>query len=65
VILKGPVFNEFVVRMEDTKIKALKEAGIVPGIRIENLYPEIPGGQLLTITEMNTEKDLECMTERL
>ncbi len=65
VIFKGPVFNEFVVRMGDARIKALEEAGIVPGIRIENLYPELPGGQLLTITEMNTEKDLECMIERL
>lgn len=65
VIFSGPIFNEFVARVDDARIKALEENGILPGIRIEDLYPEIPDGILITVTEMNTKKDLKCMIERL
>jgi len=64
-IFNGPVFNEFVVKMEETKQTAMIADGIVPGIPISRHYPEISDGLLVTVTEMNTKEDCACLMKHI
>jgi glycine dehydrogenase subunit 1 len=64
-VFASSVFNEFVVRMDrDTRMK-LKDNGIAYGIPLGPHYPEIEDGVLMTMTEMNTNGDIRCLTDLL
>jgi hypothetical protein len=39
--------------------------GIAFGISLGTTYPEIEDGLLVTVTEMNTEEDIRCLTNLL
>ncbi len=62
-VFTGPVFNEFVLRIGEGSLEKAKEEGIVPGIRIDDFYPEITDGHLITVTELNSERDCKCLLE--
>jgi glycine dehydrogenase subunit 1 len=64
-VFSAPVFNEFVIRMDEATRKRLEMNGIVPGIPISSHYPEITDGLLMTVTEMNTNEDIRCLIESL
>ncbi|MEA2101670.1 MAG: aminomethyl-transferring glycine dehydrogenase subunit GcvPA [Thermodesulfobacteriota bacterium] len=64
-VFSGPFFHEFVIRMDTKKRKDLIKKGIVPGVDIQNVYPEIPDGLLVNVTEMNTKKECACLIEHL
>lgn len=64
-VFSAPVFNEFVVRMDERTRQRLEDTGIVPGIPIGEHYPEVPDGLLMTVTEMNTNEDIRCLIEAL
>ncbi|MBN2296968.1 MAG: aminomethyl-transferring glycine dehydrogenase subunit GcvPA [Deltaproteobacteria bacterium] len=64
-IFNAPVFHEFVVSMDEKKRLALQEKGIIPGIPIENHYPELKDAMLITVTEMNTKEDCRCLLENI
>jgi glycine dehydrogenase subunit 1 len=59
------VFNEFVVRMDKGTRKKLEDNGIAYGIPLESHYSEIEDGVLMTMTEMNTDEDIRCLTHLL
>jgi glycine dehydrogenase subunit 1 len=64
-VFNAPVFNEFVIRMDDKKRVSLQERGIIAGIPIGDFYPEIEDGLLMSVTEMNTKEDCRCLIENL
>jgi glycine dehydrogenase subunit 1 len=64
-VFTSPVFNEFVIRMDDKKRVSLQERGIIAGIPIGDFYPEIEDGLLMSVTEMNTKEDCRCLIENL
>jgi glycine dehydrogenase subunit 1 len=64
-VFSSQVFHEFVVGMNEHTRKRLVENGIVPGIPIGSLYPEITDGLLMTVSEINTNEDIRCLIETL
>ena len=62
-VFTGPVFNEFVLRIDDGSRERASQAGIVPGIRIDEYYPELTDSQLITVTEMNSERDCKWLLD--
>jgi glycine dehydrogenase subunit 1 len=64
-IFESGVFNEFVVRMDRATCMKLKDKGIAYGIPLKPHYPEIEDGVLMTMTEMNTNEDIRCLTHLL
>lgn len=64
-VFTSPVFNEFVIRMDDKKRLSLQDRGIIAGIPIGEYYPEIEDGVLVSVTEMNTKEDCKCLIENL
>jgi glycine dehydrogenase subunit 1 len=64
-MFNGPIFNEFVIRLTESKIKRLEKAGILPGIQIEKYYPEIRNGLLVTVTEINTIEECICLKDKI
>jgi len=64
-VFSGPWFNEFVVRTPRardtfTKLAAKK---IIPGIALENFYPELKDCLLLCVTEMNEPEEIERLVD--
>nr|WP_320011596.1 aminomethyl-transferring glycine dehydrogenase subunit GcvPA [uncultured Desulfobulbus sp.] len=54
LVFAAPTFNEFVVRLPGdfaAKRKKLLEKGIVAGLELEGLYPELAGAYLFCVTE--------------
>ncbi len=64
-VFTGEVFNEFVIRMDTDTLKNLQDSGIACGIPIGSYYPEMKDAVLVTMTEMNTNEDIRCLTELL
>ena len=64
-VFASGVFNEFVVRIDKGTRKKLKDQGIAYGIPLKSHYPEIEDGVLMTMTEMNTDEDIKCLTHLL
>ena len=64
----APVFNEFVLHTEkdvDGLLKALKEKGILGGIPLGRFYRELRGSILVSVTEMNTEEEIEKLAQEM
>ncbi|NLW66195.1 MAG: aminomethyl-transferring glycine dehydrogenase subunit GcvPA [Bacteriovoracaceae bacterium] len=64
-IFSGPVFNEFVIPMDEGKRAGLEKNGIVPGIPLAGWYPEIGRAVLTTVTEMNTQEECRCLADNV
>jgi glycine dehydrogenase subunit 1 len=66
-LFSGPVFNEFVVRVEGAQevARRLAEQGIYPGLPLRNLYPEAPDGLLVCVTETHTTQDIDRLSQAL
>jgi len=61
-------FNEFVIEIEKDPIdlvKYLSEKGIIAGIPLSKYYPEMDRCLLLTVTEMNSIKDIENLIKHI
>ncbi|MDX2105391.1 MAG: aminomethyl-transferring glycine dehydrogenase subunit GcvPA [Candidatus Melainabacteria bacterium] len=57
-----PFFNEFLLKIDcdvETFLGLMKERGILAGINVANMYPNIKDGILVAVTEMNTPEQLE------
>lgn len=64
----GPTFNEFVVRLvEDSKtfVQRCLQGGIVPGLQLDQFYPELKNCLLITVTEQNSDQDFEKLERML
>jgi len=59
-VFSGPFFNEFVLRGENLPQRFSRCAGekIVPGIRLEQWYPELRDCLLTCVTEMNEREEI-------
>ncbi len=64
-VFSAPVFHEFVVRMKHDTLRKIQSRGIVAGISLSADYPELEGGLLMNVTEMNTNEDIRCLRELL
>ena len=64
-VFSAPAFHEFVVRIKHDALKKFEGRGIVAGIPLDDNYPELEGGLLMNVTEMNTIEDIRCLTELL
>ncbi len=59
-VFSGPFFNEFVLRGENLPQRFSRCAGekIVPGVRLEQWYPELRDCFLTCVTEMNEREEI-------
>jgi glycine dehydrogenase subunit 1 len=65
---EGPFFHEFVLKYEGdlTEVLAtLARQNCIPGVALEQWYPELKNHLLVTVTEMNTVQDLEHLLQIL
>ena len=64
-VFSGPWFNEFVVRVPDARRRLAQCAAkkIIPGIALENFYPELKDCALLCVTEMNEPEEIERLVD--
>jgi len=64
-VFSGPWFNEFVVRAPRAQEIFRKFAAkkIIPGIALENFYPELQDSLLLCVTEMNEPEEIERLVD--
>lgn len=66
ITFTSPTFNEFVLRVEDNPEKVLermRREGILGGLYLGPFYPELSRHLLVTVTEMNTRKEIERWAE--
>jgi glycine dehydrogenase subunit 1 len=64
----SPTFNEFVLRIEGKPEKVLekmKEKKIFGGLSLTKFFSELPHDLLITVTEMNTKKEIDHWAEAL
>ena len=64
----GPVFNEFVLDFpgELTKVEAaLKEKGIIGGLKLGDFYPELEHSLLVCVSEIHSKDDIDLLAESL
>jgi len=63
----GPFFNEFVLRADnlDDLFKRCAAEKIVPGVALGQWYPEIKGGLLICVTEMNEREEIERLVRTI
>jgi len=61
----GPVVREFAVRVPDLDglFERARAAGVNPGYRLADTYPEYPDGLLVAITERRTKADIDALAE--
>ncbi len=61
LLFNGDTFNEFVISVKDPEafFKKALDNKIIPGILLSRFYPELKGALLVTVTEQNTEDDIE------
>jgi len=61
----GPVVREFAVRVPDLDglFERARAAGVNPGYRLADTYPEYPDGLLVAITERRTKADIDGLAE--
>jgi glycine dehydrogenase subunit 1 len=65
---KGSIFNEFVLEFSKnfSKIEeSLRKKGIIPGLRLEELYPELSNCVLVCVTEMHRKEEVDKLAEAL
>jgi glycine dehydrogenase subunit 1 len=65
---KGNVFNEFVLEFSKSfpKIEeSLRKKGIIPGLSLEGLYPELSNCLLVCVTEMHRKEEVDKLAEAL
>lgn len=59
----GEFFNEFVIHSEEVGTKEMMEtcldSGVIPGVDIEEKYPELGSSLLTAVTERNSESDVK------
>ncbi|MHB9027318.1 MAG: aminomethyl-transferring glycine dehydrogenase subunit GcvPA [Candidatus Latescibacterota bacterium] len=65
MVHRAPFYNEFVIRLAESKYHALKERGIDIGIPLSSDYPELSGCFLVCCTEMNTKSQMDAAMEVL
>lgn len=61
-VFSTPYFHETVVKFEDNFSKLMsnfEKANILPGLKLENYYPELKNCLLICATEKRTAKDIE------
>lgn len=64
----SPTFNEFVLELEgnsESVAKKLQKKGIVPGLPLGRYYSELKNCLLITVTEMNTKKEIDLLAGEL
>lgn len=62
------IFNEFVLHTEkdvSRLLRALREKGILGGIPLGRFYRELRNSMLVTVTEMNTEEEIERLAKEM
>jgi glycine dehydrogenase subunit 1 len=67
IAFNGPFFNEFVLRSADVERWFARCAAqkIVPGITLQNDYPELRDCLLVCVTEMNEREEIERLVDAL
>ncbi|MBM4322346.1 MAG: aminomethyl-transferring glycine dehydrogenase subunit GcvPA [Deltaproteobacteria bacterium] len=68
IAFASPTFNEFVLKIEGDPEKVLekmRKEGILGGLYLGQFYPELSRHLLVTVTEMNTRKEIERWAEAL
>ena len=64
----SPTFNEFVLRIggkPEKVLEKLKEKRILGGLSLTKFFPELHHDLLITVTEMNTKKEIDRWAEVL
>ena len=63
----GPFFNEFAVAVADAgaAIKDAARGRVLAGVALGRDYPELGDGLLVSVTEMNTEREVELLRDAL
>ena len=63
----GPFFNEFVIDLENVPkaLKAAESRGLLAGVALGADYPELEGGLLICMTEMNRPEDIDLLCAAL
>ncbi|OPZ61038.1 MAG: putative glycine dehydrogenase (decarboxylating) subunit 1 [Deltaproteobacteria bacterium ADurb.Bin510] len=64
-LFSAPVFNEFVIRADAAQLEKLRSSGLLPGVTISPDYPELADALLVTVTELNTPEECECLLKNL
>lgn len=66
-VFDRPTFNEFVLRIPDAKKKheLLVQRGILAGVLLEDLYPELKDCLLVCCTELTTKNDIDSLAAAL
>lgn len=65
---EGPFFHEFVLKYEGDLTELLDKLACkdcIPGVALEQWYPKLKNHLLVTVTEMNTVRDLERLLQIL
>jgi glycine dehydrogenase subunit 1 len=63
----GRVFNEFVVTLPDPSgaLGHAEKRGVIAGMELARDYPEVADGVLISVTELNSPKEIELLSETL
>jgi glycine dehydrogenase subunit 1 len=67
-VFTGPFFKEFVVRCPEDPVainKRLLDAGILGGLPLAPLYPELGNAMLLCVTEQRTKEEIDALVAAL
>jgi len=64
----GPFFNEFVIELPtewEPLNQTLKEKGIIPGLSLEEFFPDLRNCLLICVTEMHKKQDIDRFAAEL
>lgn len=64
----APFFNEFCLAIDggvDAALSRLQDAGILGGLPLARIYPELADGLLVSVTEVNTESQVDAYAKAL
>ncbi len=63
----APFFNEFVATVRDPQatLEAAEQSGVLAGVALGSDYPELKDSILISVTEMNSSRDLDRLSESL
>ena len=63
----APFFNEFAATVRDPEaaLKAAEQAGVLAGVALGSDYPELKDSILISVTEMNSSRDLDRLSAAL
>ena len=66
-VFSGPFFNEFVLRGEDLtqRFSHCADEKIVPGVPLDQWYPELRDCFLTCVTEMNEREDIDRLVRTI